>query len=273
MNLIKQLKLESYNSGKIRYEHDDEKRLEAYSNAYNEFFSAVTDHPQFNLSDASYARYAKQLANQITALIKIGNNTRSRIIEMGCGRGFQTLEFSHRFTNSDCIGFDVAIDASTKLTTANATFVQANILKYNELMRDADLVIADQMLEHFHEADVDAFLSNCARAARVNGFVFIGTPNRIWGPHDISGVFRLPEPIGFHLKEYSGQEVIDACLKHNLVFERAIIMVRNLGLGISRRNYLILERVISALPRFLLHAMRKNRALGWANIRFLFRRV
>lgn len=273
MNSLEQLKLESFCASKIRYESNVNKRLQAYTDSYREFFSSVSDHPQFNLPDTVYSRYSRQLIDKIAPLISTEKKLPNRILELGCGRGFLIEELASRYSEAECVGVDVALDASDRNGTNAATYIKANILQEMLLIRDADLVIADQVLEHFHKDDVDQFISTCSQSTRSGGFVFIGTPNRVWGPHDISGVFRLPEPIGFHLKEYNGQEVIDVCLKHGLKFEHAILMLRERGTVLDFSEYLRLEKIISTIPAFLRHFMREKRLLGWANIRFLFRKI
>jgi len=272
MNSLDQLKIESFYAGKIRYECRVNERLQAYTDSYEEFFSCVGDHPQFNLPDIAYSRYSRQLIDKLAPLIGMEEAPRC-ILELGCGRGFLIAGFAEKYSEAECIGVDVALDASDRISAINANYIKANILKDIIPIRNADLVVADQVLEHFHIEDVDGFISTCSRSTRSGGLVFIGTPNRIWGPHDISGTFRLPEPIGFHMKEYSGQEVIDVCRKHGLEFECAVIMLREFGKVIDINEYLRIEKIIETIPRFLRHFMREKRLLGWANIRFLFRKT
>jgi SAM-dependent methyltransferase len=272
MNNLEQLKFEAYCAGKIRYETKFKNRSQAYADAYREFFSKVGDHPQFNLPDAAYFRYSRQLVDRLEPILSRDLGAPRRILELGCGRGFLTAELAQRFPDAKCVGVDVALAESDRFNLSNASYINANILEESFPIENADLVLADQVMEHFHVDDVDHFISTCSRATRPGGLVFIGTPNRLWGPHDISGNCRLREPIGFHLKEYNAKDVVDICIKHDLVFENAILMLRGYGVAISLRNYTRLERIIGMFPVFLRHMMRDKRLLGWANIRFLFKK-
>lgn len=272
MNIIDQIRLESFCAGKIRYESDAAKRIDAYADAYNIFFENVGDHPQFDSPDDYYYRHARKLANNLAPLIS-KNKDPTRILELGCGRGFLTAELARRFPSAECMGVDVAIDAVTIAPRNNLSFVKANVLKRGSLLGEADLVVADQVLEHFHAEDASLFIGNCAKHLKTGGYLFISTPNKVWGPHDVSGLFNLTEPVGFHIVEYNAKEVIDVCKRHGLQFECAIISPKGYGKTLTESQYIRLERIIRAIPYRLLSEMRERRLLGWANIRFLFRKI
>lgn len=273
MNTIDQIRLESFCAGKIRYESDAAKRLEVYADAYNLFFENVGDHPQFDSPDDYYYRHARKLVNNLAPLIASEDKNPSRILEFGCGRGFLTAELARRFPLAECIGVDVALDAMTIAPRNNLSFVKANVLKLEPLVGEADLVVADQVLEHFHAEDADLFIGNCARNLKTGGYLFISTPNKVWGPHDVSGLFNLKEPVGFHIVEYSAKEVIEVCRKNGFRFECAIISPKGHGKALSVGRYVKLERFIGMVPYWLLSIMRERRLLGWANIKFLFRKI
>lgn len=272
MTPFDQLKLETYCSGMIRYATDPAARLQAYTDAYGLFFSQVGGHPQFNLPDDSYIRYSRQLVDKLEPQFGGAPRPLRQIVELGCGRGFLTAELARRFPAAQCLGIDVALDAAGRERPANLTYMRANILEGDLPMRDADLVVSDQVLEHFHADDVARFVATAAAALRPGGLLFIGTPNRVWGPHDVSGTFRLAEPVGFHLKEYDGAEVVSLLSNHGLKFHSALIMLRERGRVLSLAQYLRLESMITRLPLGTRQVMRDKRALGWANIRFLFQK-
>ncbi len=267
------LKLETYCSGMIRYAPDRAARLQAYSDAYGMFFGRVGGHPQFNLPDDAYVRYSRQLVDKLEGLLCDDRPPLLRIVELGCGRGFLTAELARRFSGAACLGIDVALDAEGCENLPNLSYARTNILDGGIPAKDADLVVSDQVLEHFHEEDAGQFAATAAAILRPGGILFIGTPNRIWGPHDVSGTFRLSEPIGFHLKEYGGEEVVTLFAQHGLKFHSALVMLREHGRMLTLAQYLRLERAIAALPISLRQTLRDKRALGWANIRFLFKKI
>ena len=68
-----------------------------------------------------------------------------------------------------------------------------------------DVAMTDQVLEHVHPDDVIAFLRNVHAALRPGGVLVCITPNRLYGPSDISGLFG-DVACGLHLREYSVAE-------------------------------------------------------------------
>jgi SAM-dependent methyltransferase len=69
-----------------------------------------------------------------------------------------------------------------------------------------DLAFSDQLMEHLHPDDALAQLHNIRRALKPGGTYICITPNRLYGPSDISRHFD-EVPRGFHLKEYSLSEL------------------------------------------------------------------
>ena len=69
-----------------------------------------------------------------------------------------------------------------------------------------DLAFSDQLMEHLHPDDAVEQLRNIHRALKPGGVYVCVTPNRLYGPSDISAFFD-DEARGFHLKEYSLDEI------------------------------------------------------------------
>ena len=267
------LAFEAYCSGKIKYARSELERINAYENAYNHFFSGISVHPQFLLPDTAYIRYARYLSRHICMVIPfISNSSKCSILELGCGRGFLASEFSAFISGCEVIGIDIALEPADSCTK-NFKYIRQNILKSLPIPPSSqDLVILDQVIEHIHCFDVYGLISQISSFIKPGGFAFIGTPNSIWGPHDISGVFYLDQPIGFHLTEYSSKSLVDLLKPHNLEFHCAVLMWRRFYIPVNLSLYQILERAISFFPRSVLHIFRNLRLLGWAEIRFLFKK-
>ena len=68
------------------------------------------------------------------------------------------------------------------------------------------VAFSDQLMEHLHPDDAAEQLANIHRALASSGVYLCITPNRMSGPHDISRNFD-PVATGFHLKEYTNQEL------------------------------------------------------------------
>jgi 2-polyprenyl-3-methyl-5-hydroxy-6-metoxy-1,4-benzoquinol methylase len=70
-----------------------------------------------------------------------------------------------------------------------------------------DVVLSDQVLEHLHPEDVLTHCRSCRDVLHTGGRYILRTPNRLTGPHDVSRVFGLNEPVGMHLHEYTVTEL------------------------------------------------------------------
>jgi len=69
-----------------------------------------------------------------------------------------------------------------------------------------DLAYSNQLMEHLHPEDAEEQLRNIYRSLRPGGRYVCITPNRHYGPRDISEYFD-EVATGFHLKEYSAAEL------------------------------------------------------------------
>lgn len=71
-----------------------------------------------------------------------------------------------------------------------------------------DLIVSDQLIEHLHPDDVaDHFAGARAILRPEVGRYILRTPSSVNGPHDVSRVFKLEQPIGMHLREYTVGEL------------------------------------------------------------------
>ena len=72
-----------------------------------------------------------------------------------------------------------------------------------------DLAFSCHFMEHLHPDDLSPHLEQVLRWLKPGAPYVAITPNRLHGPHDISGYFSdLPE--GFHLREYSFSDLAEA---------------------------------------------------------------
>jgi SAM-dependent methyltransferase len=69
-----------------------------------------------------------------------------------------------------------------------------------------DVAFSDQLMEHLHPDDAAEQLRNIYRSLAPGGTYVCITPNRLYGPRDISGYFD-DVATGFHLREYAAAEL------------------------------------------------------------------
>jgi len=142
-----------------------------------------------------------------------------------------------------------------------------------------DVVVSNQVVEHLHPEDLGAHLKAIFGILKAEGRYVFSTPHRYTGPHDISQVFKLDEPKGMHLKEYTYRELVEAIrgagfsctyyafisrrLRELLVRRGLDRLARTNRLGILYLRFLLaLEGILSAIPvlrlrRLFAKALRK----------------
>jgi ubiquinone/menaquinone biosynthesis C-methylase UbiE len=79
-----------------------------------------------------------------------------------------------------------------------------------------DVVYSHQMIKHLHPDDVSRHLKEVYRVLKKGGFYYFTTPNRLWGPSEVSRFFfGCKAAAGMHLKEFSYEEIrkllMDSC--------------------------------------------------------------
>jgi SAM-dependent methyltransferase len=110
-----------------------------------------------------------------------------------------------------------------------------------------DVAFSDEVLEHLHPDDVAPRLAEIHRALRAGGVYACVTPNRLYGPSDISAYFD-DEPRGFHLREYSVHEVRRMLRAAGFSRVRAYIGGRGWYVRCPLLPIVALEHALGALP-------------------------
>jgi predicted SAM-dependent methyltransferase len=102
-------------------------------------------------------------------------------------------------------------------------------------------------MEHLHPDDAIEQLRNIHRALKPGGVYMCVTPNRIYGPSDISAFFD-DEPRGFHLKEYTLKEIRAIFVRAG--FPRSHVYVGARGCFLRCPSWVVslVESSLTALP-------------------------
>jgi SAM-dependent methyltransferase len=175
-----------------------EERAAMYSQVYDELFRRVPQHPQWTKQNTS-AR-DRQLQGQIR-LLRPFLTPETVFMEVGAGdcalpllvapmvRKAYGLEVSEELTRTlpSSDNFQVLISQNCTVPLPDAT---------------VDLVFSFQVIEHIHPDDVVEQLQDIHRVLKPGGRYYCITPNRLYGPSDVSRGFDR-EATGLHLKEYS----------------------------------------------------------------------
>jgi SAM-dependent methyltransferase len=178
----------------------DRRRL--YGRVYDELFARVPDHPQLTrrVQPAEQSAHAR---SQV-ALIRQFLPKDGHYVEIGagdCATVRRVAEFARLATAVDVSPQIVPSDLPPNVEVAITDGVSVPVAPAS-----ADVVYSNQLMEHLHPDDAAEQLRNIAAALKPGGLYICITPNRLTGPHDISGSFG-DEPRGFHLREYTYREL------------------------------------------------------------------
>jgi SAM-dependent methyltransferase len=175
-----------------------EERAAMYSQVYDELFRRVPQHPQWTKQNTSGRE--RQLEGQIL-LLRPFLTPETVFMEVGAGdcalpllvapmvRKAYGLEVSEELTRAlpSSDNFQVLLSQNCTVPLPDATL---------------DLVFSFQVIEHIHPDDVIEQLQEIHRVLKPGGCYYCITPNRLYGPSDISRGFDR-EATGLHLKEYT----------------------------------------------------------------------
>ena len=165
-------------------------RAELYGEVYDRYFQALPESPRPS---------AEQTVLQ-KRLIAPFAHPETVFLEIGSGDGALARSLAPD------VGEVWTIEAST--VAAGAVPTPTNF--HHVLPKDADRRISEQsidlafschFLEHLHPEDLIPHLSQVLRWLKPGAPYVTITPNRLHGPHDVSGYFS-DAPEGFHLREY-----------------------------------------------------------------------
>ncbi len=173
-----------------------------YCEVYDELFRRVGHHPQLHAANGAPRQ---REVDGLLALIR-GFLTRSTVLmEVGagdCALAICAAAFVKRV---------YAIDVSEQITRgvscpANLSLVLSDGCSIPVPEGSVDVAVSNQLMEHLHPDDVREQLHNIYRSLAPGGVYVCITPNRVYGPHDVSKYFDQVAT-GFHLIEYNARDI------------------------------------------------------------------
>lgn len=179
------------------------RRPTMYKKAYDAVFAEIYDHPQLADREHPSAR-ARTIAKQWRFLRRFVGPS-DILLEIGTGDAALAIKASATVRGV------VAVDVSEEITSRadlpkNVRLVLIDGTHFPLPDASIDVAYSNQLMEHLHPDDALAQLREIARVLKPGGRYVCITPNRLSGPHDISGFFD-DEATGFHLKEYTNREL------------------------------------------------------------------
>ena len=187
---------------RLRHANQDE-RAAMYSQVYDELFRRVPKHPQ--LSGQNTADHERK----VQALLRLVHPYLTpETVFMEMGAGDCALPRVVAPLVSKAYGLEVSEELTSKLPKSDRFEVLISKNCDVPLSDDTvDLAFSYQVIEHIHPEDVVEQLKQIYRVLKPGGCYYCITPNRLYGPSDISRDFDR-EATGLHLKEYSNTDLL-----------------------------------------------------------------
>ena len=225
-----------------------------YSEVYDELFRRLPHHPQVQRADAGEDSRA---TDRLLALVSRFLTRDTVFMEIGAG------DCALSIRAAALVKKVYAVDVSEQITRgarrpANFTLVLSDGCSTGVPEGTVDVAFSNQLMEHLHPEDAAEQLANIHRSLAPGGIYICITPNRLYGPHDISCFFD-DVATGFHLREYTARDIRALFLEAG--FERVDFYAAAAG-RYARYPYALLalcESVLERLPRWLARSLANTR--------------
>lgn len=176
-----------------------EERRRLYGAVYDELFRRLPDQPQLAQKADPAAR--AELVRLQTALLEPFLPGVRTFLEIGAGDGSLVRSLAPRIERV------YAIEASKTIVAGEPVPPNLEVLPASGERIDlpdgtVDLAFSSHFVEHLHPDDLAGHLAEMGRLLRPGTPYICVTPNRLYGPHDVSGYFSDVLQ-GLHLAEYT----------------------------------------------------------------------
>lgn len=190
---------------RLRVSTKAERRM-LYRLVYDELLRRVPHHPRLNQKrdDEWHWRRRREIDRQIRFLGRF-LSLRTVFLEVGagdCALAMRVCDFAERVYAID-VSCQAVIGAPRP---ANFSFVFTEGCSIPVPEGSIHVVFSNQLLEHLHPDDALEQLRSIHAVLAPGGSYVCVTPNRLYGPRDVSGYFE-DRATGLHLHEYSAREV------------------------------------------------------------------
>jgi SAM-dependent methyltransferase len=218
-------------------------RVAMYSEVYDELFRRVPNHPQ--LTRQNTANHEAKVQGHVR-LLRPFLTPDTTFLEVGAG------DCALPILVAPMIRKAYGLEVSEELTRGIPNSEKFQVLLSNGCEvplpdNTIDVAYSFQVIEHIHPDDVVEQLKDLYRVLKPGGLYYCITPNRLYGPNDISRAYDR-EATGLHLKEYSITDLLK--LFRKIGFRRVWIerMIKGHRIPAPILPATILERALECLP-------------------------
>ena len=237
-------------------------RLALYRQVYDELFRRVPDHPQLvGRGDPAALERRRRSVQWHLALLRPALGPRTIFMELGAGDCALSLRVAEQVARVYAV--EVSHEVAGGAAAPNLELVLSDGVSLQVPEGSVDVAFSDQLMEHLHPEDAAAQLAGIHRALANGGRYFCITPNRLYGPRDISAHYD-EVATGLHLKEYCARELRALLLRAGFRKVRFYCGARG---AYARMPFAILRAVESCLE--VLPYRLRRRLAGFAPARAL----
>lgn len=246
-NLVKAFKIEQHYHTLILQETVPEKRRRLYREMYN------LVHPLYD--KVSAATSGRNPFCRVVQLFSRELNGKS-ILDVGCGTGAFLKCVDDTLPHGRLVGIDTSLSVLPE-DTHGVQFIESDVIDF-EVDSLFDVVFSHHVLEHIAPADAAAHLCSIKKALAPGGCFIISTPNRLFGPSDVTRIVdytncnRTPA-MGSHVNELNYTETLALLSQHGFSDFKTILPLRFL------KYYFPNLRLD---PSFLIHMENRSRLLN-----------
>jgi len=188
---------------RIRRAKGPEERRHIFSTMYDELFERVPDHPRLISDHDRMERRARDLERNLAQLRPYLSEDCS-FLEIGAGDCALSVQVASRVRHVYAV--DISDQTQGRALPSNCELVISDGRSIPVPEGSVDVAFSDQLMEHLHPDDAMEQLRGIRDCLRPGGTYVCVTPNRLYGPTDVSGYFD-DVARGFHLREYSLREI------------------------------------------------------------------
>lgn len=149
-----------------------------------------------------------------------------RVYEVGSGAGHLAAELAA--SGFDVTATDISRERGGERASCEGLIWSVTDGVNLDRFADADsfdAVISDQVIEHLHPDDLLRHFEGARTILRSGGRYVFRTPHAYTGPHDVSRIFGLDDPVGMHLREYTNREMNAVLRQAGFTSMRSVIAV------------------------------------------------
>jgi SAM-dependent methyltransferase len=214
---------------------------------YDELFRLVPDHPRLAEKGESTELRERDIdwnMSQLKPYLRPG----CTFLEVGAGDCALAARVAE--TAASVYAVDISARSRKARLPRNLRFVKTSGTDIDVPPETVDVAFSDQLMEHLHPDDAAVQLRNIQAALKPGGAYVCVTPNRLYGPSDVSGYFE-DVARGFHLREYSVREI--RAIFRDAGFPRMHVYIGARGFFLRCPAFLVesLETTLEWLPRGL----------------------